>query len=492
VPIIGGEHGDFPLEVDQGKDLADILARHDMSCVIDLSLMHQEDQRRFMLPFAKQLLFVNRAPLMLLLEEADVLAPQISGQGGPTTLINAMHSLVKIGRQRGIIMGMFTQRPQSLNKNLISQIETLLALRVTSPRDRAAYKDWFSAHSDEATSRVMKESSTLEIGEAFCWIAGDGYFDRVQWPICRTFDSGRTPKFGDTVSPVVLPPVDFGTLKGMLREMASPACETETSDTIVKLTKEFDQRAADYERQIASLRQSLAEMARFEMKARLWDDVTALVSPHIALASTTSGLSTEFDSAPISEPSEFEPAPVKDPTGTSSDPRGRAVMATCSDDTAAPLGRSTMRILEVLYQFGAMPSLPTETQWAFAAGIDRKSSTWRAHKAKMRPHIEYEGDFVKLADDTQLFFKRTLGECTPLNRAGVMARWIRDLPSGSGRILEKLDRWGPLTKRELAELIEVDPTKSTFRAWMAPLNKLDLIEMDGNKLSLCQAITSLP
>ena len=184
IPIFGGSHGDYALTVDMGAAMAELVATHDFSCIIDLSDLIHADQQRFMLAFAQTLLQKNRAALTLYVEEAHVFAPQITGgSGGPTKLIGAMAQLVKMGRQRGIVMAIFTQRPAEFSKSILSMIDSIVVLRVISPNDRDTFKRWFEAHSAEAAKEVLENAAKLKVGESFVFIGEENYFERVTWPM---------------------------------------------------------------------------------------------------------------------------------------------------------------------------------------------------------------------------------------------------------------------------------------------------------------------
>lgn len=221
IPIFGGEHGDYSLSEDDGERLGSLIATSNLSCVIDLS--HPDlslgAKHRFMLDFAPELLRRNRHPLTLFVEEVDQFANQ-DPRYQPPKLVHHMMNLVMLGRQKGIVMWMASQRAAKVNKNLLTQVDTLVAMKVTSPNDRAVYKDWFGGHSAEAGKRVSDEASSLKPGEGFAWIAGHDSFDRVRFPLASTFDSGATPKHGEVRPDVALERVGQADLDAMfgLRE----------------------------------------------------------------------------------------------------------------------------------------------------------------------------------------------------------------------------------------------------------------------------------
>lgn len=215
IPIFGGEHGDVVLRPEMGEDLGRLVATHDLSCVVDLSLFSISDMRRFMRAFAESLYEHNRNPLTLVVDEADQLAPQ-SVPAEMATLLHRMDRLVRMGRKRGLWMWMITQRPAVLNKNLLTQVETLIAMQTTGKTDREAVAGWMEAHSHEGARGVMDTLAKLSVGEGWVWSAGADFLERIRFPMFRTYDSSRTPKHGEVVDAVSLPPIDMDAVKAML------------------------------------------------------------------------------------------------------------------------------------------------------------------------------------------------------------------------------------------------------------------------------------
>ncbi len=69
--VLGGKHGDLPLERDSGELVADLVVEHRLSCVLDLSSFESEGaKKKFLLDFARRLYLKNEEPLHLFLERA--------------------------------------------------------------------------------------------------------------------------------------------------------------------------------------------------------------------------------------------------------------------------------------------------------------------------------------------------------------------------------------------------------------------------------------
>ena len=73
--VLGGEHGDLPLEASAGRLVADFVIAKAASVVFDLGEFSKSDQARFVTDFLERLYQKNRTPLHLVIDEADAFAP---------------------------------------------------------------------------------------------------------------------------------------------------------------------------------------------------------------------------------------------------------------------------------------------------------------------------------------------------------------------------------------------------------------------------------
>ena len=230
IVILGGDHGDAPLLPEAGAAVADLAAGERYSLVLDLSHFTPPEQTRFMTAFAERLYRVNRLPLHLVLDEADQFTPQVP-EAGQQPLLWAMNRIVRLGRARGLGVTLISQRPAVLAKNVLTQTEVLITLRLTSPQDRKAVEAWVSAHDDSGRRQEMLASlPSLPVGTAWLW--SPGWLDLLQKVQVRrreTFDSSATPKVSSKpdeimqngrgqgrTQPVALAPVDLNRLREKL------------------------------------------------------------------------------------------------------------------------------------------------------------------------------------------------------------------------------------------------------------------------------------
>ena len=191
--IFGGDHGDVPLTRGSGELVADLVVNDRLACIVDLSGFDSEvDKKAFLLAFARRFYQKNRDPIHLFLEEADDYIPQ-NPMKDELQLKRAWENIVRRGRGRGIGMTLITQRSAVVNKDVLTQVETLFVMRTTGPQDIKAIEGWTKYH--DFGHDLLSKLSGLEDGEAYVW---SPHFlktnKRFKFRMSCTFDSGATPK----------------------------------------------------------------------------------------------------------------------------------------------------------------------------------------------------------------------------------------------------------------------------------------------------------
>jgi len=211
VVVFGGKHADVPITAETGPALGRMIASEALACVVDLSeLGSNAARRRFMAAFSEALYEANEEPLHLVLDEADLWAPQrpIKGWEG---LLGHIEEVVRRGRVRGFIPWLITQRPAVVHKDVLSQADILITMKLTASQDRDAIGAWIEGQADrQEGKRILGDLPRLQRGEGYLWAPGHGILDRVEFPAIRTFDSSRTPKRGERLAtPGTLAEVDL-------------------------------------------------------------------------------------------------------------------------------------------------------------------------------------------------------------------------------------------------------------------------------------------
>lgn len=225
VVIFGGTHADLPLGAAHGEAIAEIIGTSSTPAIIDTSQMKVGERTRFFADFADALIRKNRGPLHLVIDEAHLFAPQgkvNDPQSG--AMLHAANNLVSLGRSRGLRIMLITQRPAKLHKDSLTQVETLVALRLIAPQDRKAVEEWIKDNADQDKGReIISSLATLKTGQAWIWAPEIGVLERVAFPKIRTFDSSKAPEDDASGSGPVLAPIDREAIAARLQTVAADA-----------------------------------------------------------------------------------------------------------------------------------------------------------------------------------------------------------------------------------------------------------------------------
>lgn len=275
LPIIiaGGEHADIPIMPESGETLANLIIDNHLSMVVDVSLFRKGEQTKFMTAFAETMYRKNRNAIHLVVDEADAFAPQ-RPQPGQQRMLGAMEDLVRRGRAKGIGMTMITQRPAVLNKNVLTQIEVLVALRLTAPQDQKAIDEWVKSNAEAGQrEEFMGAIASLPIGTAYFWSPGWlKIFQKVQIRKRETLDSSSTPVAGkEVIMPKKMAAVDLEALRDQLLEVQE---KVESNDP-----KVLKKRITELERQLAGQKPQVE--IREKVVEVVPQDVVKKVSDHI-------------------------------------------------------------------------------------------------------------------------------------------------------------------------------------------------------------------
>jgi hypothetical protein len=101
------------------------------------------------------------------LDEADLRAPQRPIKGWES-LLGHIEEIVRRGRVRGFLPWLITQRPAVVHKDVLSQADILIAMKLTSSQDRDAI-GWIEGHADrQQGKRILGDLPRLLVAKAIC------------------------------------------------------------------------------------------------------------------------------------------------------------------------------------------------------------------------------------------------------------------------------------------------------------------------------------
>jgi MarR family len=202
--VFGGDHGDVAIEVDSAEIVADYIVEKGVSCVVDTSHLRRDAEVQFMTNFAEGIFsrkVHEKSPLHLFIDEADRACPQVP-QKDERPMLGAIEDLVRRGRSRGIGVTLISQRAAVLNKNALTQCETILMGGVGAVQDRKAFDDLMrDTGEDEVRKQVLPSLATLETGEMWVWSPRFlKTVKRIKVDKRRTYDSSATPEAGQSAT----------------------------------------------------------------------------------------------------------------------------------------------------------------------------------------------------------------------------------------------------------------------------------------------------
>jgi uncharacterized protein len=213
VLLLGGIHGDLPIEPTGGEVVADLVADESVSVVIDISrtsggkAWKKGEKIRFVTAYMTRLYerqVERRRPIMQIIDEAARYAPQtfVSQDKETPLCLGAIEMVCEEGRNLGIGIMLLTQRSARLSKSVAELAETMFAFRVVGPNSVGAVVDWFGEHVErERHKELVGQLRKLPIGSALLvspgWLEYEG---SIQLRARQTFDSSKTPEAGEDLS----------------------------------------------------------------------------------------------------------------------------------------------------------------------------------------------------------------------------------------------------------------------------------------------------
>lgn len=238
VTIFGGDHADLPLEEGSAEIIARWFVDRRFNAIIDISHLRKAARTRFLTPFFLELYRLNREPIHLVCDEADSYIPQ-KVYSEAAACVGAMEDIVRRGRARGIGSTLITQRPASINKDVLTQCETLFALRIGHPKDLEPVMDWVRVQADPAKAdEMLKSLPSLETGTAWIWSPRADIFERIAIRERETFDSSKTPEIGrKRIEPTAFAKIDLEALGEEIKATVQRAKENDPASLKAELAK---------------------------------------------------------------------------------------------------------------------------------------------------------------------------------------------------------------------------------------------------------------
>ena len=463
--ILAGKHGDTPAEPRSAGLLARRLLELNVSAIIDLYELPQQERKHFVRLFLEALVNAPKElwhPVLVVIDEAHVFAPE----KGQSEAMGAVIDLATRGRKRGYCAVLATQRLSKLHKDAAAECNNKLIGRTGLDIDRKRAAEELGITSKEATLALRQ----LEPGEFYAFgPAISPEVTKVQIGPVAT----NHPKAGDRILTEPTPPT--AKIRSILSKLADLPAEAATEAKSIeelqaqnrelrrKLTlvqkpeiapsKEQIDRAvtaaiADKERQLSEERQRYNQTMKM-LEGKLARIAALALSNDAALPSVTS---------------------VK----TSVNPGHVEQLV-----TEKPIPQVAMSILQTLAS--RYPMTLTISQLATHSKLLPQSSMYATYLStlELRHLIQAEGNSVRITQEGLALVG--VNPLKPQTQEQIIGMWQESLPEGAKRMLDILVNIYPaaITKQDLGREAKMSPTSGTFSTYLSTLRNNALIEING-------------
>lgn len=471
VPVLGGAHGDIPLEPTAGALVAETIIGQRASMILDVSAMRKGDRKRFATDFAEAFYHGQKnsdeTPVHLFIEEAQVFVPQRIGKE-EARMAGAFEDIVRLGRNCGIGVTLISQRPQSTNKEVLNQTEVLFVLQTNGTQERKAISEWIVHQGLD--KNLANELPGLPIGTAYVWSPSWLRFvGKVQIGKKRTFDASATPKLGRKRKEAArLSRVDLRTLQ---KAMADSIEQAQANDP-----KKLRSRIRELEKQLATegaIKQAdpqqieVAVQRAVEKRDREWTRKLSNLRTLVERACNGLDALRAFDFG--GEIPKTSPVTTAEPVTQSRTPRPAAVRA----NGAGMNSSGESRILLALAQH---PDGLAAPQIGIFADLSARSGTFGTYIGRLRSRGLIEGDRSRFRITSAGLAE--VGDFEPLPTGpDLIDHWRARLGGGGKRrIFDALIEAYPraLSKDEIGEATGLSPASGTFGTYLGTLRTMQL------------------
>lgn len=497
LPIFGGAHGDLPLTENAGALIGETVATMRESCIVDLSeLPTKSAERRFMTAFLEAIYRhtdpTKVDPFHLIIDEADRFAPQKPPKGDET-MLNRMEEIVRRGRVKGFIPWLITQRPAVLNKNVLSQADGLVLLKLTSSQDREQVGAWIEGQADRAQGKAILGSlPAMQRGQGVVWIPGRAILETVQFPKKTTFDSSSAPKRGEKRNTTALKALDLGALKDRLATVEADIKANDPKALKAELAALRKQMADAFGRKVvadpADLERARADGWQEGHKIGIGTARAALKYAFDAMAGGCGEAQGLIDAQDFAQ-GQGGPAAPKSGSKYANAMERSATPARATRTPAPRQGSGTVAlppgeraVLTAAAQFDGVE----REQLTILTGYKRSSRDAYIQRLREKRFVEVAGSTVTLTDAGEAALP---ADYEPLpTGSNLRAYWLQRLPEGERRILEVLIEYYPQSVERAALDDATGYKRSSRDAYLQRMKAKRLWEVDGSAVRASEVL----
>jgi len=470
IPVIGGLRGDIPLEATGGQLIADTVVETGRSLIIDVSQFSKHDRQRFATDFGERLWLKKKAerhpnPVHLVIEESQLIVPE-SVRGDSARMVGIYEEIIRLGRNYGIGVSMISQRPQSVNKEVLNQTECLFALQVNGAHERKALKEWITHQGLEKS--LVDELPGLPIGTAFVWSPQWlGILQKVRVGKKKTFDASATPKVGGVQVRRDLKPLELTDLQERMKatiEKAKAEDPKELRKEIATLKRQLSNNAPDPQSVERAVNQAVTEAQKEWQRAQRENEKA--INDLRGRLDRIAQLATMNGNAPaLTEYKPVKPRVVVDRSAPPPLPRRT------SEAESSQLPEGERKVLAALIQY---PNGLERSQIAILTGYSKRSTRDAyIQRLRLKTYCDVRGSKVFATDEG----RTALPDFEPLPSGDALqAYWLNRLPEGERKVLEYLISQYPneVSREEVSEKTGYEK-RSTRDAYIQRLGLKELV-----------------
>lgn len=497
--ILGGPRGYVPLHATSGKVIGELVATGKLPLsILDMANFRAGEHSRFFIDFAETLMRKMRGVLYLVIEEAHEFAPkERSGIGAENMAIYWAKKLATAGRSKGLRLVLATQRVQALHNALLGSCETMIVHRMTAPADQEPVKKWLKANvSDRGiVAEIDAGMSSLPTGTAWVCSGEASLFERVKFPLFRTFDNSAAPKKGSGSDVVVAAAYDVEKLRALIGEAVAEADANDPAKLrarVAELERKLKATPAKAEpdpAMVAQLERAAEERGiregRLQARLSIGEKLREFASKLTSDRPTVNGLPVPDDAGARAflmhhseaAPARVKPAP-KNVESVKAQPVNRHVVTVLDGGQA--------KIMEALALCASIgDDTPTRAKVAVFSGYTATGGRFGNILGSLRTagFIQYAGDCVSMTPAGRVIAP------APDTSVSVRQRLAPLMSPSEAKIFDSMPADGtPIERATLARLTGYEPTGGRFGNLLGRLRTLGLVEYPDSQHA---ALTSI-
>lgn len=515
IPIFGGKFGDIEITEGDGAAVAKAIVDGNLSAIVDVSLLLKHSHasaRRFMAAFVAVLKSAPTRARYIVMDEADEFMPE-NANGSVAQLFGDLKWIVRRGRSEGWRMLMVTQRPQDIAKSVLTQCETMVIHKLTSPQDRKALQEWVKGTADAEQAKLVLDSmAKLATGEAWVWSPVHDLLERVQMPLNRSEDRSKTPDADDAPRATLgFQSVDLDALRAMLAKPEPDPVDDPQWKADVQFGDKQRQQSIARGEEVRLLREKLDEaekraLGAEDLLSQLMSAVNSVGKDLVDLQERLREVGETFGLVEAicfgadqhltkhgwERPKEIpaqgggvgggddpQTGEIGTPVERQDDrPRAAAVPARQANPVGvtagetATLSKSAQKMLDVLQAVYPQPLF--KLQCAILAGVSPKSSALNRYWEELRtiaPTVIADHDGARLR--AQSSNGQPIGDPVEM--------WAAMLTPPQAKLLRAIAKHDALTKPQAAAMAGISPTSSALPKALKDLQGYGLIRLGAHQ-----------